>query len=227
MPTEYNPLSIACPSCNTTGVIPIFDMLDLAESSDSTRALVVSGKVFSFTCQKCGYKEPVSYPMTCFDDEATGAVITVLDEDNKAEDYKKTYREYEMTSRAPGSKYRICDTTQELAEKLRIFEDNMDDRIIELMKMALRAIIAEEVQDYAQIKCTYKRTEGGKVLFSVRAYGERNDAELPASIYADIEASFRRFHDTTGLKSAYMINYTWADKMMAAMAAAAPDDEDE
>lgn len=230
MPTEFKQLTVSCPACGSEGILPIFEMLDLDESSESTRAMVLANKVFTFTCPECEHREPVSYPMMCFDLEATGAIIAVLDEDDKAESYKRIYTTYESIDRDQDSRLRICDTTQEVSEKIRIFEDNMDDRIVELMKMVVRSLIADDVESYSEVKCTYKLTSNGKVIFSTRFDGEQFDVDLPTSVYADIERTFTRLPGERTLKDAYMINYTWADKMVAAMsemARAADNDEDE
>lgn len=214
MATEFRNLSIVCPVCHKRGNFPVFEMLDLVESSESTRSMVRSGKAFLFTCQSCGHKEPVTYPLSCFDDQHD-AVITVLDTDNKVTDYKRIYKMYVSHGGDPSEKYRICDSCQEMSEKLRIYDDNLDDRIIELIKMLIRSEIAEEVEDFDAIKCTYKCLSHGKMFFSVRFYGEKEDVELPTSIYADVENTFNRLDDDAGLKNSFMINYTWADKMAA------------
>lgn len=211
---KFKTLAITCPSCHQKGKLPVFDVIDLGESSEATRAAVLSGRIFIFECPHCHRREPVSYPLTCFDDE-TNSIIVVLDEDNRVEHYRNAFNTFEELLEHENGTYRIVDTCQEMSEKLRILSDKLDDRVVELMKMTVREIVLDDdMKNYAQVKCIYKNLEDGKINLIVRYDGEKGDIDIPTSEYANIEKTLNEL-PSIELKDNYVINFTWADKMIA------------
>ena len=225
MSTEYQTLPMICPKCHSENTVPIFEFLDLSESSKRTRNMVLSSKIFRFECEECGRKELISYPMNCFDEE-TGSVITVLDADNKEEDYRRTYEVYQSLSFGDSNTYRIVDSCQELSEKLRMFNDRLDDRIVELIKFSAVDHFIDNPQDILKVKCIYKELKEGKLFFMASYKGEKFEFVTPTKTYATVEQSFQRVRDSK-LRDGYMINNRWADRVIQYLTVVEDYDEDD
>lgn len=216
MPTAFRKTNMLCSRCNEASPVPVFDSIDLAEASDITRTMALSGKLFLFQCPLCGKKEPISYPMNVFDDDMS-CFITVLDADHKTADYRRICRVYQDIDINPDTdRYRIVDTCQELSEKLRIFNDGLDDRIVEIIKIFVCEEVSGDISKIHQVKCIYRKMENGKISFAAKHMSEQADIELSMKNYMVIEQNFAALDDED-FKSAYIINQQWADKVVALM----------
>lgn len=211
MATEFRQSKMKCPRCGKSSPIPVFDSMDLSESSESTRKMALSGKLFAFQCPSCGKKEALSYPMNCIDD-ATSSIITVLDPKDKKENYKQVYKVYKGMDTSEGNKLRVVDTCQELSEKLRMFEDGLDDRVVEVLKLFICEDIAGDKEEIHKVRCVYKNIKNAQLMFSASYAGERYDIELPSESYFSVEETLADFSDTS-LMEAYMVNQRWADRV--------------
>lgn len=215
MPTEYQTSKIKCPKCGRVSSAPVFDTLDLTEASDFTRKMALSGKLFRFECPYCGKKRDLNYPITATDDNM-GAIITVLNKNDKRGDYKRILDVYRSLEQEEDEKYRIVDTCQELSEKMRIFNDGLDDRVIEILKMLISEDIVEKKSELPNVRCVYKRLTNGTMTFTAVYNKDKYEIELPTSSYLPIEEALYELEDKTLLR-AYMINWQWADKVVGAM----------
>lgn len=215
MPTEYRTSKIKCPRCDKVSSAPVFDSIDLTEASDFTRKMALSGKLFRFECQSCGKKKDLSYPVTAVDDDM-GAIVTVLNSKDKQGDYKRIVDVYRSLEQADDERYRIVDTCQELSEKMRIFNDGLDDRVIEILKVLISEDIVEQRQELPKVRCIYKRLADGSMSFTATYNGDRYEVELPTSSYLPVEEALSELDDRS-LLQAYMINWQWADKAVGAM----------
>lgn len=217
MATEFRQSKLRCPKCGKTSLVPVFDSIDLSESSETTRRMALSGKLFAFQCPSCGKKEPLSYPMSLIDD-GTSSMITVLDKSNKKESYKEIYSVYKDMDAQDDDKFRVVDTCQELSEKLRTFEDGLDDRIVEVLKLFICEDIAGNKEELHRVRCIYKGIKDAQLIFSARYAGEKYDIELPAESYFSVEETLSDFSDTS-LMNAYMVNQQWADRVVGELIA--------
>lgn len=211
MATEFRQSKLKCPKCGKSAPIPIFDSMDLSESSESTRKMALTGKLFVFQCPSCGKKEPLSYPMSCID-ENTQSMITVLDKKDKKEDYKRIYKVYKSMEPEDGDKFRVVDTCQELSEKLRMFEDGLDDRVVEVLKLFICEDIAGSTEELQKVRCIYKSIKNAQLIFSASYANDKYDIELPATSYFTVEETLSGLSGDS-LMEAYMINQQWADRV--------------
>lgn len=218
MATEYRTSAVSCPRCKTRGQVHVVDSLDLSVASDITRKLARSGKLFIFECPECGKREPVSYPMSCIDDDGK-AFITVLDLDDRVESYRNTCRIYKELEHDTGYDdeerytFRIVDTCQELSEKLRIFSDYLDDRVVEILKVFVCEDIAGSAEKIYDVRCVYQTLRSGKMVFFAAYDGEQYDVEVPMGNYLPIEERLEYLRGDK-LEKAYIINQQWADRAL-------------
>ena len=139
---------VECPSCKQPGFIEAWPRINSARDVEAKK-LLMDGRLFKYTCPVCGTTVSMTYDCLYHDVEhkallyySTGALSE--DECIKQLDHLADQAEWDDCI-APGSyQRRLVLTTFEFCEKVRILEDGYDDRVIELMKVAIKRGMLEE-----------------------------------------------------------------------------------
>ena len=139
---------VECPSCKQPGFIEAWPHINSARDVEAKK-LLMDGRLFKYTCPVCGTTVSMTYDCLYHDVEhkallyySTGALSE--DECIKQLDHLADQAEWDDCI-APGSyQRRLVLTTFEFCEKVRILEDGYDDRVIELMKVAIKRGMLEE-----------------------------------------------------------------------------------
>lgn len=86
---------------------------------------------------------------------------------------------------------RIVRSQNELREKIAIFDEGLDDRIIEIFKIYILVTFQKEHPDCKQIETLYFR-DGEKNLIQILADGESYGvAEIPGKFYKELCEKYR------------------------------------
>ena len=139
---------VECPSCKQPGFIEAWPHINSARDVEAKK-LLMDGRLFKYTCPVCGTTVSMTYDCLYHDVEhkallyySTGALSEI--ECIKQLDHLADQAEWDDCI-APGSyQRRLVLTTFEFCEKVRILEDGYDDRVIELMKVAIKRGMLEE-----------------------------------------------------------------------------------
>ena len=124
---------VVCPECGYDQKITICPSANVTTDPDM-REKVLSGEIFLFTCEKCGYHGFAGYPFVYDDKETNGGFLIYLEPDCTDREVgiegdladQVVYRERPM---------RLVSDLNSLKEKVFIFEAGLDDRVVELFKM--------------------------------------------------------------------------------------------
>ena len=124
---------IICPECDHEQKITICPSVNVTTDPEM-REKVLSGELFLFTCEKCGYTGFAGYPFVYEDKETQGGFLIYLEPDCPDREVgidgdmadQVVYRERPM---------RLVADLNALKEKIFIFEAGLDDRVMELFKM--------------------------------------------------------------------------------------------
>lgn len=128
--------TVPCPKCGKDIEFTLWQSIN-NEMSFAMKD-IISGKLFEVECKNCGLKTHVNYPILV-NDMAHDVMIQYtypdgIEESEKALDsMRKMYR----------GRLRIVTDQASLREKVAIFNAELDDRVIELIK----AIVIAQVQD--------------------------------------------------------------------------------
>lgn len=160
-------LKIECKECKHTNVVP-FNTMILSWKEPEKKKSMMDGSFFWGKCSKCGARIPIVHDCFYFDNVGkyvvayAGSEIALrnaygyfYDYDAGAVDY--LYEHDYMK--------RIVRTQLELKEKIHVFEDGMDDRIIELVKLYLFPNITER---FGKARVFYEGAGGKKLIFTER-----------------------------------------------------------
>lgn len=119
-----------CPKCEKDYEVITWDSINVQLDPD-LREKLFHNEVFKFECPHCHSVYQIVYPCLYHNPEEKFIVWLV---DDKIENDLKIKPEVPF-SFANGYTYRYCKKIMEFVEKIRIFEDGFDDRIIEMAKM--------------------------------------------------------------------------------------------
>lgn len=137
---------ISCPKCGKESEIVVWSSLN-ADIDPAAKQKLLDGTLFNFTCSHCGNMTNVLYPIL-YHDMAHSAMVYLVDKDS-------VERTQEMFS-GPGyepvfgnDEYRVRIVTHpySLREKAIIFDNGLDDRIIEAVKLIFRDKLSERLKD--------------------------------------------------------------------------------
>jgi hypothetical protein len=167
---------IACRYCQQEQEFTLWQSIN-ATLDPSLKDQLMSGELTTFTCQSCQKNAEVVWPLLYHDMERELMVHIRFDEDlpdgqarepEPVEDFMRTFTLRTVASR------------NELVEKVLIFEEGLDDRVIEIFKIALRRQLEQDDQD-----------ADGELMFSACGESEGGEKEIAFVLFkGEGEASF-------------------------------------
>ena len=115
---SYKKEEVKCPKCGKKIRIKVYTMLD-----DSKIVDIVNRSIFEVKCPKCGNKTYVDYTV---DLETPTYYLYYTPASNKT---KKNIK---------GKTTRVCDTYDDFKEKILIFEEGLNDLLMEFIKAYIK-----------------------------------------------------------------------------------------
>lgn len=141
--------NIACISCGKESPYRFWDMIDPMMNQE-TKDKVLSGEIFTFTCPHCGAKRRVTYD-TIYQEMAKGRTFHLVTSEDTYMQAVNIYADRDSHS-SPVLAHeivRIVLSQNQLAEKIRIFDEGLDDRIVEIIKAYFLSQLYEQEPDAA------------------------------------------------------------------------------
>src|SRR6266496_2023303 len=123
--------TIHCSACGAEQAFTLWGSINVTVDPKLKQRLL-NGDLSTFRCARCGREEHVVYDFLYHDMEKSLAIWLKEKDDSESELAKKSF------SDATGIKTcRTVRTVHELYDKIRIFDDGLDDFEIELFKFTL------------------------------------------------------------------------------------------
>jgi hypothetical protein len=121
--------TIICPKCGEKHNFTMYPSINASLDPDLAERYL-DGNLTTLTCEKCEFSGIVEYPMLYHDIDKKCSFFFAPD---------KTDRKVKLSNVLPAHllpemRLRLVHTTDELREKIFIFRDRLDDRIIETVK---------------------------------------------------------------------------------------------
>ena len=166
--SEPRPILVECPNCHQPGFVDSWPRFTSADAVPMQRLL--QGDLFKYRCPVCGKSVAMAYDCL-YRDIGNRALLMYAANSNAHELCRKTLddlagRIAQAQPDQPIYQRRLASTTFEFCEKARIWADGYDDRIIELMKVAIKRGMLEEGIIGKRDLLVYERTlDNGGVSF--------------------------------------------------------------
>lgn len=182
---------IICPKCGHEQEIMVYPSINAGLDSDIADKLM-RNQLFTFTCDKCGESTPLIFNCLYHDMER-GLMVWLMPQskssaqEEQLNEMNETVQQMQMLGIIDSGqkyRYRVVRTVNELKEKILIAHENLDDRIIELLKVAYLVQVAENIGGKTVSEMMFDIIDDG--YFFTIFYAD--EALEPAVIMLDMEA---------------------------------------
>lgn len=203
-------LTISCSTCGTDCEVTVFHSIN--DSWPDAVNLILSGKLFAFTCTHCGREDHLEYDML-FNDFGHQAWIQIVHDHTQIPVYEEILDLNEKYM--PGMRMRIVRNTNELREKVLAFSLGRDDRILELCKyVTCEMAITQKPRLELQCNPIYTRNyeSESESFVIIPKNGEKEIALLDERLYNEI---WQKYSSTLEQdKDNYIYDYSWAKRFL-------------
>lgn len=165
----------------------VYPSINVSLDSDIADKLM-RNQLFAFTCEECGENTPLIF--NCLYHDMERALMVWLMPQAKEEqlaEMSETVQQMQllgMTDTDQKYRYRIVRTVNELKEKILIAHENLDDRIIELLKVAYLVQVADNIGSKTVAEMMFDIIDDGYFFTIFFA----DEALEPTVIMLDMEA---------------------------------------
>ena len=135
MTAQTDLITLTCPICKLEHSAPLTRRIDL-EAGKEAREKLLRGEYFYFSCPDCGYLSELHYGCLALDRPLRLAIYLAEEHDACPADTAARVAADVPFCQAGDSLLRAVRSAQDLAEKLRIFDAGLDDRLVEICKGA-------------------------------------------------------------------------------------------
>lgn len=172
----------ACPGCGKEMEFKLWQSINT--DVENALEMIISGELFDHVCPDCGYKARVQYPM--------------LFSDLKHNSWIWFYPEEELegimpiieAAKAKGVRCRVVHSQEALSEKAAIFKLDLDDRIVELMKLAAGAQVTEIMSGCELGPIVFALNKEEQPCFLFRVDGKTNFMDMSLEEYEEFKRIF-------------------------------------
>lgn len=208
------PVNVKCPQCGKESTFSMWQNVDSLEDP-MLKQQIVDGVLFDFKCPYCDYSVSLHYDLL-FNMPDHGVMLQMIVNPEQAAKGPEAIEAQERLLPAEAQQYakqyihRIVPDPITLREKIIIFELDMDDRVIELMKIL-----------YAAQYVTQKGVEPEHIFFSINNKQEKQfelygESELLAiavfdeDLYKNLQHSPQRKLKPIRKDRCYFVDREWA-----------------
>ena len=203
-------VNITCPICNETNKFTIWDSINTMLDPE-LKEKAKDGSIFVFECPSCREKTQINYPCLYHQMEDEIMIYYATNDEDEKEIVDFWTNPNELFEMKKESRYlhRIVRSLNELREKIAIFDEKLDDRIIEIYKVIALSSLPEDLLKESVIEQLYYKDKD-KHYFVVFKDGEYfGDLELEKNVYDKIQKDFGHLMNDIR-DSEYIINRQWA-----------------
>ncbi|MBR6073093.1 MAG: hypothetical protein IKP76_02095 [Bacilli bacterium] len=156
---NYIKEELKCPSCNKKLKVKVYNSFNESKITD-----IINKDIFKVTCNNCNESFYVDYPFE-------------LDTDK----YHLFYTPYDNNIEIVKNKInRVCNTFDDLREKILIFEDDLNDIVIEYLK----AYVGGSLKDDNIKDIRFDSIIDNRIIFAL--IGIEQNAGIDKSIYDEL-----------------------------------------
>lgn len=176
-------INIECPVCREAGAHKMPAMADISADA-ALKNKLLDGSFFEWTCPGCSRRFFVDDVFLCCNKERGYCIYLVPGYEGDTLPIPTLYK-----SKCTGT-LRVTSAYVDFAEKLRIFEAGLNDRIIEAMK-AVYSTVCQQAGQGTIYHMTFEHVHpDGRLGFAVLLENDDATVDLPAQAYEHALADF-------------------------------------
>lgn len=215
-PLEPSHYTVTCPKCGANSDFEGWPVIPNVFLPDVTDALI-EGSLFEYDCTSCGYRDLAVY--RCLYHDIPNAAFVLLEPDPASRDdairilREKTRDNGGKDDDVPRHTGRLVKHPDELSEKARILDADLDDCAIELMKLNMHTQLVSDDPLFEALKIYFTYAEDGLLHFEAGGYEDGTIVALRA-LYD--EQVIELMLNPPEIED-FVVDQTWAFKHMAKM----------
>lgn len=198
-------ITYKCKECGQVATLRLPQIIQ-----EDKRTEVEDMSFFKWTCTSCKHVWKLLYP-SIYVNEKDKILVWFL---NELQDINQLEAELDMEFRKKtlGFTKRFCNTLEEFSEKVRVLENGLDDRTIELLKIMTFARLRISVPSLNSIY--YYRKDGqGNLEFTTFSEEGPSGIALPYQMYQEIDEIVK--NEISDLQDCfYKIDLEWAGRQI-------------
>lgn len=210
-----------CPKCGKIIEFGVWDSIEIPYDEEQKQK-VLDNTFFRVLCEDCKIMFPVAYPCVYNDLEQRYLIWIAPKMDEKeqkdiaAHNFKlKNDDVVRLAQKA--YRFRIVRNSNELREKIIIFDEGLDDRIVEVMKLVYIPAIRKNIGEDSKITGLYfdKRPDNGEYQWVVLIENKNPMfGKIDMSVYEDMKAKTIETAEARTAEGLVQINAKWAVELM-------------
>lgn len=184
--------SVKCPQCGHLSDITVWNSITVKDSPD-LKSDLLSGKVNMFKCASCGYVALMSIPMLYHDEDKKLMISFSPTNDSVLkqqlfDNIRNSSRESGELEKLEGYNLRFITDYNELLEKILIFDNGLNDKTIEVIKLM---VLSQDVDKSEQRNCRFGKSENGNIEFMIHDFIENQiyTSLVPMDTYEQVNNS--------------------------------------
>jgi len=199
--------TIVCPKCGEKQTFTLFPTINA--SNHDLREKFLDGSLTTLVCEHCGFSGVVEYPMLYHDLEEKFSIFFQPDSEEKNIQLPNVLPAHLLGD----MRLRLVHTQDELREKIYIFRDKLDDRIVEVVKdnilREMEAKKEEKLPDSLYYAEDRFACEGRSLIFVPRKGTEYLEPiKIPFESYEKIKKITTHIWDKT-VNGYTLVNNAW------------------
>ena len=213
--SESDPAEFPCPECGGKVRHDAWTLVNARKSPELAERLL-AGTLFEFTCPMCGYTASLRSPCLYLDPVHAACVYLVVDE-SMAEGAARMFGDMVGEDTPTGrSRKRIVLDRHDLRGRAIALENGLDDRAVEILKMAVSGSAKQQGSVPADSICTVNLVgmENGDLVFNLESEDRSLTAVLPRGAYDLYEDALMR--SSLAADQPYLIDRSWAKRAVDA-----------
>lgn len=162
-------VTITCPVCQTVTSREIVTRID-AQKEPELKAQLLAGTLFNFECDHCGAQRQLDTDFLYIDRDLRLIVSLIPNLDQRKESMEELLGHFIRESDLSIYDYhlRVVRTAPELVEKVSIFQEGLNDIVVEIVKLLTDGLFAKErPQDHVKARYFYLHQGVPKILYLI------------------------------------------------------------
>ena len=174
--------AVICSSCGHEQRFVVWQSVNVSLDPE-LKGQLLSGKPMEFSCDHCGDKDRVVYPLL-YHDMDRGLMIWLFPGDEAPEDASGMPLGI-VNRMAETYQFRWVQSCNELLEKIHLADAGFDDRVFELFKVFLRKQWVDQISEADDLLFSgiEGREDERRILLEIVSVEGCGEAELPHSTY--------------------------------------------
>jgi hypothetical protein len=230
MITNFHQVLAQCPICLNEETMTIWDQIDASTDPD-LREKLLHKTLQSLECRNCGNSTLIASPLTYFDPNLD--LLVECHPDLDREQLLQRLTELQKADIAPvgsnpddcrASFCRLAATTNDLIEKIHAREQHLDDRALEIVKLA---VINHGAGEVSVEDLRFVGISANELNFVMKLEDGWFQYALPLEAYTNAERIVEQLGATTKAADSgfILVDRQYAEEMLAAFTGAMSDPE--